>query len=308
MDKHDKVNETNLGTRVDIDLSGIDPGSLKRLEMTVECRDCDYIDKVAGAGEVFDDRGLRYQLMHNGVRVLAGLYCGYWTAEIIRRLKGHHEPQEEKVFHEILKHINAGSTMIELGSFWAYYSLWFQKAIPNARLYLIEPDPNSLGVGQYNFVLNSAKGKFYQYSVGERPLASVPFRCESDIIMRDVEQVSVDSFVEREQIERIELLLCDIQGAELEMLKGAQATIKSGKLRFLVLSTHHQHHSGDPLTHEKCLQFVREHNGHVLACHDVSQSYSGDGLIVASFDERDKTIPEVSISMNRPENSLFGVN
>lgn len=295
----------DLGTRVDIDISCLDAPALRRIKMTVECRDCDYIEKVPGAGEVFDDRGLCYQLMHNGVRVLAELYNGTWTARIINLLKGHHEPQEEKVFHEVLKCIDAGSTMVELGSFWGYYSLWFRKAISDARLYLIEPDPNNLLIGRYNFILNSAKGNFYQYSIGKEPLSPAPFYCESDGKMRQIEQISVDAFVERERIERIDMLLSDIQGAELEMLIGAENTIRGGKLRFLVVSTHHHIHSGDRNTHQKCLQFLREHNAHIIASHDVDESYSGDGLIVVSFDERDKAIPEVQISINDPANSLF---
>ncbi len=47
-------------------------------------------------------------------------------AEIIRCLRGHHEPQEEAVFHQIverLKHESpAAPAIVELGSFWSYYA------------------------------------------------------------------------------------------------------------------------------------------------------------------------------------------
>ena len=68
--------------------------------------------------------------------------------QIIERLKGHHEPQEEKVFHEVLKAVAPGSTMIELGCYWAYYSLWFQKAVKNARNFMIEPAKAALECGR----------------------------------------------------------------------------------------------------------------------------------------------------------------
>ena len=87
--------------------------------MTTSCRDCDHIPKVAGAGEVVEENGQRVQIMHNGVRVIAGGYDGDWMMEIIRRLKGHHEPQEELVFHEILKTLPEQATMIELGGYWS---------------------------------------------------------------------------------------------------------------------------------------------------------------------------------------------
>lgn len=76
-----------------------------RIEMTVGCHDCASIPKVMNAGQIVTERGERVQVMHNGLKVLAGGYHGDWMAEIITRLRGHHEPQEEMVFHEVLKHL-----------------------------------------------------------------------------------------------------------------------------------------------------------------------------------------------------------
>ena len=72
-----------------------------RADMTVSCRDCDLIPKVPDAGKVISFEGKPVQIMHNGVRVVAGGYYGDWMTSIIERLQGHHEPQEEAVFHEI---------------------------------------------------------------------------------------------------------------------------------------------------------------------------------------------------------------
>ena len=44
-----------------------------------------------------------YQLMHNGIKIIQDCYYGSWITTLIEILKGHHEPQEEKVFYEILK-------------------------------------------------------------------------------------------------------------------------------------------------------------------------------------------------------------
>src|SRR5690349_9262709 len=98
--------------------------SRNRIEMTVGCRDSDPIPKVPDAGEIRMENGQQVQIMHNGIRVISGGYHGEWMSEIISRLAGHHEPQEELVFHEILKHVGTKATMVELGGFWSYYSLW----------------------------------------------------------------------------------------------------------------------------------------------------------------------------------------
>jgi len=92
-------------------------GELARIALTVRCRDTDRLPKVVGAGDVDDG----VQTMHNGVKVEEGGYYGEWMTEVIRRLRGHHEPQEEVAFHTILERLaaTAGSapTMLELGSF-----------------------------------------------------------------------------------------------------------------------------------------------------------------------------------------------
>lgn len=283
----------------------LDPELKRRVLIACRCRDCDYIPKVPGAGEVFEEGGVRYQLMHNGVKVVEDCYCGRWMTEQIRLLDGHHEPQEEKVFNEVLKYVPPGATMVELGSNWAYYSLWFGRVVPGARALLVEPDPNNLEVGRRNFRLNSAEGRFLQYSVGREPLPPRPFPCESDGLEHPVPETSVDHLLASEGIERVDLLLADIQGAELSMLEGALQSIRGGKLRFLFLSTHHHTISQDPLTHQRCVEWLEAHGAHIIAAHNVTESFSGDGLIVASFDERDRAIPRVEISMNYPTNSLF---
>src|ERR1700716_1792460 len=84
-----------------------------RAAMTVSCRDCDLIPKVPDSGKIISSEGTPVQIMHNGVRVVAGGYYGDWMTRIIERLHGHHEPQEEVVFHEILKHLQPSATMLE---------------------------------------------------------------------------------------------------------------------------------------------------------------------------------------------------
>jgi hypothetical protein len=89
------------------------------------------------------------------------------------------------------------------------------------------------------------------------------------------------------------------------MLEGAVQAIASGRLRFLVVSTHHHLISGDPLTHQRCRERIRDLGGHLLCEHSVTESFSGDGVIVASFDSRDVDLPPIDMSRNHASNSLF---
>jgi FkbM family methyltransferase len=240
--------------------------------------------------------------MHNGVKVRADGYCGPWMTEIIRRLGGHHEPQEEWAFHLLLKHAKPGTRILELGCYWAYYSLWYLKAIPHSRAVLVEPDPNYLKVGRANFDLNGATGEFLEGCIGETSQTIIEFACE-DAGKRSLRQYTVDELLKYS--ERVEVLLADIQGAELRMLHGAVESLNRGRIRFLVLSTHHHSISGDPLTHVQCRDFIQAHGGRILCEHDIPESFSGDGLIIAAFDPLDAAIPEIRVSRNTAANSLF---
>ena len=102
-----------------------------RVDLTSSCSDCNKLPKVEHAGKIIKGNP-SYQLMHNGIKVMLGGYHGEWMQNIISNLRGHHEPQEEIAFYEVLGFMPEGGVMIELGSFWAYYSMWFHAAVPNA--------------------------------------------------------------------------------------------------------------------------------------------------------------------------------
>src|ERR1700687_4650965 len=185
-----------------------------RADMTVSCRDCDLIPKVPDSGKVISFEGKTVQIMHNGVRVVAGGYYGDWMTGIIERLRGHHEPQEEVVFHEVLKHLSPTATMLELGGFWSYYSLWFKSQHGDQRqAYVVEPDPNHIAIGRANAELNHCEITFVQASVGPKSVPAMTFTTESagDI---QIPQISVPRLLREHRIPRLDILHCDTQGAE----------------------------------------------------------------------------------------------
>jgi FkbM family methyltransferase len=280
----------------------------RRIALTVAVRDTDVIPKVPGAGEVIVRDGERLQVMHNGIVVSEGLYHGAWMAEIIRQLRGHHEPQEELAFHTVLERLAMSSEspiMVELGSFWAYYSIWAKHRIPSAQLILLEPDPLNLAVGRRNLELNGMDGQVLQAAVGSEHDTVVTLAWESDNQPHPTRQMTVDGLMRDLSIERIDLLLADVQGAETAMLLGAAGALAAQRIRFLVLSTHHHSISGDPLTHQRCLRILRDAGAHLVAEHSVTESCSGDGLIVASMLPGDRDL-HAEVTIVRAKDSLFG--
>ena len=116
---------------------------------------------------------------------------------------------------------------------------------------------------------------------------------------------SVTHNVERVHRYASELLHMDVQGAELPFLQSLPRDRLRDAVRFVMLSTHHSSISGSPTTHADCLALLRARGAHVMVEHDVIASYSGDGLVLASFYEEDAGLDFPPISRNVAATSLF---
>lgn len=292
-------------------LADLEPAAADRVRKTIACRDTDHLPKVPGAGGVIDRNGELVQVMHNGLLIEEGCYYGPWMTEIIRGLAGHHEPQEEVVFDAIVRRLrqsgSANPLIVEFGSFWAYYTMWFCRELPGARGLAMEPDPVYLEIGRRNAELNGLSDRisFTHGAVGAAPGETTEFVAESTGRPVQVQQYDLASFLAQKGVQRVDLAMVDIQGFESVLLPRAREMLRAGAVRFLLVSTHHQTISGDALTHQQALQLLDECGGHIIAEHSVRESYSGDGLIAVAFDPRDTELT-VPVSHARAKDTLFG--
>lgn len=161
---------------------------------------------------------------------------------------------------------------MELGSFWAYYSLWFLEAVPEARAFLIEPDEFRMTAGRRNFELNQREGTFLEaaitdeVSAGDRP-AEIPAAVSS---------TTVDVLMRENRLDQVDVLHADIQGFEVRMFEGASHALHTKSVRWIFISTHGEN------IHQRCLGLLRRHRYSIVEEHTPGESYSVDGLIVAS--------------------------
>ena len=277
----------------------------ERVLIAMRCRDADVLPKVANAGAVIRMAdGTAVQIMHNGVKVLAGAYYGDWMQELITRSRGHHEPQEELLFTEVLRHIPGEASMIELGGFWSFYSIWFLTRDGRRRSFVVEADPSHLEVGRINARLNDCTPVFIHAFAGGHAAPPAPFQTEASGVI-ELPCVSVASLLADHGIARLDLLHCDAQGVELAVVESCLELAAAGRLDWLIVSTHAYHISKDPLTHQRCLAVLRQAGATILVEHDVHESFSGDGLIVARFGPVPAGWLYPVISFNRYSESLF---
>ena len=238
----------------------LSPSWQKRLNEILSSKDNELIPKVINAGIIKNGK----QTMHNGIKIYLGSYYGPEFAFIFQKSKGVHEPQEERVFGEVLKKIKPGSTMIELGAFWSFYSMWFNKEVENAINYMVEPDSFNLGQGKRNFKLNKLEGNFIQ-----------AFSGKSSSFTGAIPVLSVDDIIKSNYIDFVDILHTDIQGFEYDMLQGAINSFNEKKIGYVFISTHSNE------VHNNCLSFLNGFNFIVLANADIDHTFSEDGLIVA---------------------------
>ena len=256
-----------------------------RIEMTVSCQDCASIPKVKDAGQIVRSAGSAFRSCTMALRCWLVVITASGS-EIITRLRGHHEPQEELVFHEVLKHLPPRATMIELGGFWSYYTLWFLHLnAATRRAIVVEPDPRHLATGRTNALLNGRQIEFLQASIGPESIPEHNFHSETSGRIR-IPQVTVAQLLNDYIIQELDILHCDVQGAETDVLRSCLGLLADRRIRFCFVSTHSHHISGDALTHQRCLTLLKKVGHQIFAEHDVQESYSGDGLIVAYFGDK----------------------
>lgn len=232
----------------------------QRITTVLSSADNSRLSRVEDAGKVFSD----HQLLANGLKITLGSYYDFGNTHLLIANRGVHEPQEEYVFGQVLKVLGPGATMMELGSYWAFYSMWFARTIPTARCVMVEPDPHKMNFGKLNFRLNGLSGSF-----------DLGFINDTTDLTQRIPVYSVDYLLEKHHVSHLHVLHSDIQGYEVAMLKGAGKALQRGTIDYFFISTHTNK------LHRECLDILRA-AGYTIVCEaDLDASFSVDGLIVA---------------------------
>lgn len=211
-----------------------------------------FIDRCEEAGKVVGDN----VVMHNGTLVPLNCYYGHFSKIFIMN-KGAHEPAEERMFAEVLEHIPAGGTIIELGAYWAFYSMWFYKKIPDAKVFCIEPNRKNREIGINNCKINNVKANFAKGKIGNDGL-------------------SLKKFISNNGIGFVDILHSDIQGSEVMMLEDISPLLDEQKIGYLFVSTHSQE------LHNSCVEILDRHDYRIVASADVDdETFCFDGIIVS---------------------------
>ncbi len=255
----------------------------KRIDVALACPDNRHVTRVPEAGRIVRS----WQIMHNGIKIWKGSYYNYPIQLLLQKNRGVHEPQEERAFGQVLQDMPRNAVMLELGAYWGFYSMWFHQVVESARCFLIEPVGLNLESGKRNFRLNGMGASFHQAFVGS----------SSGTTDEGVRRICIDDFLRENSIDYVHILHSDIQGFELEMLKGAREAIEENRIALVFVSTHSN------VLHQECRVFLSDHGFTILASANLDESYSCDGLLVAKG--RGARGPEsLAISLRTPSSKV----
>lgn len=145
-------------------------------------------------------------------------------------------------------------TMIEMGAANAYYSLLFRHIVGKEKCinFMVEPIQWRCEMGRNEFKKNNCWGIFYENGVGKK--------WEWNTETSDVASITIKEIMEKNRLDNIDMLHCDIDGSELEMLLADRDVFESAKIKYVFLYTHVGEPLFPPKLHEQCKDFFHKLN------------------------------------------------
>jgi FkbM family methyltransferase len=159
---------------------------------------------------------------------------------------------EGKLYNKIIK-AEEGDVVIDAGGCWGDSALYFAHEVgENGKVYSFEFMPDSLEIFERNMSLNPELSRIIKlvrnplwsksgeqlFVEGSGPGASVVPH-SSDPSATRVETYTIDDLVSNEKLKRVDFIKMDIEGAELEALRGAESTIRQFRPK-LAISLYHK--------------------------------------------------------------------
>jgi len=246
----------------------------------------------------------------NGVRVFEDQL---WEGQRARYEKRNvHEAEEEDIFIDLIRRLPPDGCYVDVGAAIGYYLILARKLAPGLTIHGVEPLARHRLLLSENLALNGlTDGDFIihpegltssegsesfmdrGYSsrlapVGEKSKVSLSARwkrfLESIGLRRPksetltIPTITLDTLVRR--IGRsIDLLQMDVQGLEVEVLRGATESMKTGAVKTFLIGTHGR---AIGLTlHEECRELLQA-SGYTIEIDQPDTKEQPDGILVAS--------------------------
>ncbi len=199
-----------------------------------------------------------YDLMVDPIRYPNGLeYKVYYTGIY-----------EEGTLHVMQTCLHEGDRFLDIGSNLGMMSMFAATQVgPSGQVYAFEPQPNTFKMLKQNITMNGfqnihphnmAVGSHPESttiydSLGNRGSASLLKSENSSDQSSDVDVIPLDDVIQEKKIERIKMMKIDVEGWELEVLKGAKHLLASPQAPVLCIEYSDKH----PIQNGKLIDIYR---------------------------------------------------
>lgn len=203
------------------------------------------------------------------IRIRSGFLKNYfWTTKTsdTTYALGSYEQEAFAILNDYLK---LDDVVFDIGANLGYFSLYFSKKSINGNIYSFEPIPESKKLLDTHLKINKVSNVYtFQLGISDsvteieftnsKNLAANTYKKESPIFEKTskvlVKTTTIDEFVKTNKINRLDFVKIDVEGAELDVLRGAEKTLQTLKPK-LLLATHDCHIEG---IKQQCLNFLTQ--------------------------------------------------
>jgi len=198
--------------------------------------------------------------------------------------------------HSLLGQINQIKTIIDIGSNKGQFSILAKSLFPTAKIYSFEPQIKYLNLQKvilgrkkikyFNFGLGNIKKKNYFYITNREDSSSFlkPIQVKMDKYKtKKIVKISIkrlDEIINKNEIKRPSIMKLDVQGYELEVLKGSKKILKN--IDFIITEISFKQIYKKQTTKKKLLQFLNRNHFKNKQIFNISKlnnkSFQGDAL------------------------------
>lgn len=149
--------------------------------------------------------------------------------------------------YRALDRVDHAQTILDLGANNGLVARWLLHRYPHARIVCVEPEPGNVDILRRNLAGFEHRAAVVAACIGdtERTVGLATTQGDWGYAMTDqpsgltVPVVTMDRIIREHRLKRIDVMKCDIEGAEHEIFASARGWI--GKIGFAVIECHDKH-------------------------------------------------------------------
>lgn len=149
----------------------------------------------------------------------------------------------------LMKYLQPGMNMLDVGAHDGLYSLLAARRIGSGKIWAFEPSARERQRLKLNLFLNGSSIDIIPKAVGEKPGTAKFYICQGEqtgcnslrpptvddpLQVLEVEITTIDTVLAEKKIDRIDFVKMDIEGAELDALKGGSRLLRELRPVFMI--------------------------------------------------------------------------